>query len=194
MIILFCFLQNYTYKQDSVLWGSATGGKLCRWVVPVTGPLCHDSGTELIIITFRMRCKYIYTSQNYHSTVVIWKDQSCFRSWLDGRTNQIELRQNFWNLGSLNSTGGMEIFSNYRHFRLLSEMDRSKRKKWNYCVIDEFHVDIDCTNSWDEEGDADSWIMEHLPIERSQRVFGLFSMRKLHQAPILWRTSLQRYL
>ena len=64
----------------------------------------------------------------------------------------------------------------------------------NYCVVDEFHVDVDCTHSGDEESDADGGIMEHVAVERPQRVFGLFGVGKLHQAPVLRRTSFQRYL
>ena len=70
----------------------------------------------------------------------------------------------------------------------------NRRMGWNYCIVDEFHVDVDCADSGDEEGNPDGRIVKHLAVERPQCVLGLLGVRKLHQTPILWRTTLQCYL
>lgn len=68
------------------------------------------------------------------------------------------------------------------------------RTLFAYGIVEEFHVDVDGPDARDEEGDSDGRVVEELAVKRPQRVFGFLRLRKLHQTPILRRSTFQRDL
>ena len=63
--------------------------------------------------------------------------------------------------------------------------------KFNYSVVDEFHIDVDSPNAWYKESNSNGRFVEQLTVQSAQCVFSFLPLREFDQSPVLWCTTFQ---